>query len=164
MSVLRSMAYESNWMSRIPPWQHTYYLPTCKPFLPWIFWHNNAFSKVITVSQAEWWTTREKGDQKGQWRKGGPPAFPGKAPGLQKQRRLVSMQEATHPHLYSSRHIFIPISHTSFLSTSPTVASAGPDQASVLIWLNIIHEEGICAPVCTHTLVLSPKGCAGHRE
>ena len=95
---------------------------------------------------------------------GGPPAFPGKAPGLQKQRRLVSMQEATHPHLYSSRHIFIPISHTSFLSTSPTVASAGPDQASVLIWLNIIHEEGICAPVCTHTLVLSPKGCAGHRE
>lgn len=132
----------------------TYYLPACKPFLPWIFWHNNGFYKVIAVSQAEWWPTTEKGDQKGQWSKAGPPAFPGKAPGLQKQRRLMSMQEATHPHLYTSHHIFIPTSHPSFLTTSPTIASAGPVQASVLIWLNIIHKEGICAPVCEHTPVL----------
>lgn len=76
-----------------------------------------------------------------------------KPPRCQKQRRLVSVQEATHPHLFfpwRSRHIFTPISHPSALFTSSPLASDGPEQASVLIWL-YIHEEGICVPVCTPT-------------
>lgn len=39
--------------------------------------------------------------------KAGPPACPGKAPGLQKQRRPMSEQEATQPHLYFALGILI---------------------------------------------------------